>query len=94
MKNIKFNYFLIYLIWIIFCLSIWLSIPIFDKGLDSSSQFQFVLRMYILIGLICGLFLISLFDAIRFKRILNFHGAVLILTGVIIVFFTLKLIIV
>lgn len=54
-------------LWVIACAFFWFSIPILSDGFHPSSQTQFVLRTYLIISLVCGLFLISLLNMFLFK---------------------------
>lgn len=88
----KYSRHLVYFIWIVFCLFIWILSPIFDNNLNPGSQVQFVIRMWVLVGLICGLFLIGLVNVVRFKKLWCFHGFILIVTGIIIIYFIVRMI--
>jgi cytochrome c biogenesis protein CcdA len=96
MKVLIFSPLSLYFTWIVVCLVFWLGIPLLDDNSDPSAQIQFILRMYALIGLIVGLFIISLLNMILFKewfkkfRYLN--GFITLISGILIVYFIVKII--
>lgn len=85
----------LYSIWLGICLTFWLSIPLLDDNLDPSAQIQFILRIYALIGLVIGLFIISLLNIILFKKWFKkfwyLNGAITFSTGILIVYYIVKI---
>jgi hypothetical protein len=86
----------LYSVWVIVCLVFWFSIPLLDDKSDPSAQFEFILRTYTLIGLVIGLFIISLLNMFFFKGLFKIfwylNGFITLITGVLIVYFTVKII--
>lgn len=85
----------LYSFWIGVCLLFWLSIPLLDDNSDPSAQIQFILRIYALIGLVIGLFIISLLNIILFKewfkKFWYLNGFIAFSTGILIVYFIVKI---
>ncbi|KIO74847.1 hypothetical protein TH53_24115 [Pedobacter lusitanus] len=95
MKNNRFGAIGLYLLWIGSCFLFGLFIPALSAGSSSSSEVPFVLRTYAIIGLICGTFLISLFNMFFFrewfKKFWYINGFITLLTGGIIVYHIVKM---
>ena len=96
MKNIIYSPPGFYLSWIIVCIVFGLLIPIITKGYDSSAQTPFILGTYTLVALVCGTFLISLLNMLVFKawvkKFWYINGSITLCTGIIIVYFLIKVI--
>lgn len=96
MKNIIYSPFGFYLLWIILCIVFGLLIPIITKEYDSSAQIPFILGTYTLIALVCGTFLISLLNMLVFKtwgkKFWYVNGFITFFTGVLVVYFLIKII--
>lgn len=95
MKKLIFNPVGLFCTWVMVCVFFWLFIPILSSGFHPSSQTQFVLRAYLLISLVCGLFLISLLNMFLFKdwvrRFWFVNGFLTLLTGGAILYFIIKI---
>ncbi|KIO79007.1 hypothetical protein TH53_00110 [Pedobacter lusitanus] len=95
MKNSRFGAIILYLLWIGLCLIFSLYIPAFSAGSDSSDPASFGLRIYAIIGLVCGTFLISLSNMYFFrewvKRFWYINGSITLITGGIIVYYIVKM---
>lgn len=95
MKNIIYSPFGFYLSWIILCIIFDLLIPIITKQCDSSAQVPFILGTYTLVALICGTFLISLLNMLVFKTWIKkfwyINGFITFFTGILIVYFLIKI---
>jgi hypothetical protein len=91
MKNIIASPAKLYMIWILICVIFALLIPAFSIGHHTSSQFSFTLGIYSIIALVCGTFLISLFNILSFKKRakkdLMVDGFIAVLTGMVILLF-------
>jgi hypothetical protein len=95
MKKLIFNPFGLFCAWVIACSFFWFFIPILSDGFHPSSQTQFVLRTYLVISLVCGLFLISLLNMFLFKdwvrRFWFVNGFLTLVTGGTIIYFIVKI---
>ena len=80
---------------VIACSFFWFSIPILSDGFHPNAQTQFQLRIYLLIFLVCGLFLISLLNIFLFKDWIRkywyFNGFLTLVSGGIIIYFIIKI---
>ncbi|MBB5648937.1 hypothetical protein [Pedobacter cryoconitis] len=94
--NNKFGLVILFLSWISLCLIFRLFIPAFSAGSSSSSEVPFVLRIYTIIGPVCGTFLISLSNMFFFKewtkRFWYINGFITLVTGGIIAYYVVKMI--
>jgi UDP-N-acetylmuramyl pentapeptide phosphotransferase/UDP-N-acetylglucosamine-1-phosphate transferase len=85
-----------YSVWVIVCFVFWFSIPLLDDKSDPSAQIEFILRTYALIGLVIGLFIISLLNIFLFKgwfkKFWYLNGFITLITGVLIMYFIVKII--
>ncbi|GMQ26529.1 hypothetical protein Aoki45_32120 [Algoriphagus sp. oki45] len=92
----KFNPFQLYFLWVVICVGFWLLIPVIGGNYDSSAQVPFALKTYTMVSFICGLFIISVFLPFRFKdwfkKYWLFNCFICLITGIVIVFFAIKVI--
>ncbi|RIW13583.1 hypothetical protein D0X99_15145 [Algoriphagus lacus] len=95
MKNLIFNPIGLFCTWTMACVFFWFIIQIISDDFHPSSQTQFVLRTYLFISLVCGIFLISLLNMFLFKewvrRFWFFNGFLTLVTGGTILFFIIKI---
>ena len=96
MKNIIYSPLGLYCLWIAICLVLWLCIPFLSMHSDSSAQVPFVLRIYVIVGIVCGAFLISLLNMFLFrdwgKKFWYINGFVTLITGGVFLYFLIKII--
>lgn len=96
MKNIIYSPLGLYCLWIVICSVLWLCIPFLSMHSASSAQVPFVLGTYVIVGIVCGAFLISLLNMILFrgwvKKFWYINGSVTLITGGMIVYFLIKII--
>lgn len=92
MKNIINKPFGLYVLWVVICLAYCVFGLALSTTSDSSAQIPFVVGGFTVVGLICGIFLISIFNMFYSKRILYVNIVAAILTGSIIIYFLIKMI--
>lgn len=94
--NNKFRPVSLFLLWIGLCLVFGLFIPALSAGSSSSSEVPFVLRIYTIIGLVFGTFLISLSNMFFFKKWVKkfwyINGFITLVTGGIIAYYVVEII--
>ena len=86
----------LYCLWILICLVLWLAIPFLSMRSDPGAQVPFVLGTYIIVGIVCGTFIISLLNMILYKgwirKFWYINGSMTLITGGVIVYFLIKII--
>ena len=83
------------LLWMGVCLVFGLFIPYITAGQDSSAEIPLVMGFYTVIGLVCGIFLISIFNMFYFKNSSKksqyVNGSLTVITGCIVLYFIIKM---
>lgn len=95
--NNNFGSISLYLLWMGLCLIFGVMIPILSACNSSSAEVPLILRTYAIIGLVCGTFLISLSNMFFFKkwvkRFWYINSFMTLITGGIIAYYVVKMII-
>ena len=96
MRTNKYGAIRLYLFWIGFCSVFGLLIPVLSANSHTSAQVPYVLMIYAIIGLVCGTFLISLFNmfffSIWFRKFWYVNVFITLVTGGIIACFIFRMI--